>query len=196
MFNPLLASMLIINMPAGHLEFTIGPSYGSYLLYQDEQEVKGKWHFGGEIGMVNFIPHLGAKVRGAMLHYDVSAAQGPDAYEYAPIIFCTSFDLLPFFDIQWLEFTAETGIGIYFWQGLENDEAFVLPDGDQMKETDIGFVGGLTFQLRPIKYLGIEYAMRYHYMATTNIVKYGFTDKDDKIWEHGIGMKLIIPIEH
>ena len=197
MFNPMLFSLLVFNIPAeNHLEFTVGPHYASYLLFQDEEEAKGKWHFGGEIGITNFIPYIGIKIRGAMLRYDAPVDQGPYAYEYTPLIFCTSFDLLPFLDARWLELTAETGMGVYFWQGLYDDEVIVLPTGDEMKETDIGFVGGLTLQLRPVKYMGVEYATRYHYMATANIYKYGFTDKDDKIWEHGVGIKLIVPIGH
>ena len=197
MFNPVFISMMIFTLPAGeHLEFTVGPHYASYLLYRDEEEARGKWHFGGEVSIANFIPHLGVKVRGAMLHYDALSEPGSYAYEYTPLIFCTSFDLLPFVNIQWLEFTAETGIGLYLWKGLYNDEVVVLPSGDEMKETDVGFIGGLTLQIRPIKYLGIEYATRYHYIATASIYKYGFSDKDDKIWEHGIGMKFIVPIGH
>jgi hypothetical protein len=194
MFNPFLFSILAFLPAQEQLEFSLGPHYASYLLYQNEEEVKGKWHFGGEISIANLIPYTGIKLRGAMLHYDAPAEQGPYAYEYDPLVFCASFDLLPFLDIRFIEMTAETGIGIYFWRGLYDDEVIVLPTGDEMKETDIGFVGGLTFQIRPIKYLGVEYAARYHYMATTNIYKYGFNDKDDKIWEHGIGMKLIVPV--
>lgn len=195
MFNPLLLSMLLSLVQSNErIEFTAGPHYASYILFQDEEDAMGKWHFGGEVGIANFIPHLGVKIRGSMLHYDAPEEQGPYAYEYTPLIFCTSFDLLPFFDIPWLAFTAETGLGVFFWKGLYDGEVIELPTGEKMEETDIGFIGGLTVQVRPIKYLGIEYATRYHYMASAEIYKYGFLDKDDKIWEHGVGVKLIIPI--
>lgn len=195
MLNLILITMLMFNASGGeHLEFTVGPHYASYSLYQDEEEAIDKWHFGGEIGITNFIPYIGIKIRGAMLHYDAPVDQEPYAYEYIPLIFCSSFDLLPFLNVRWLEFTAETGMGLYLWKGLYDDEVIVLPTGEEMKETDIGFVGGLTFQIRPVKYLGVEYATRYHYMATANIYKYGFSDKDDKIWEHAVGLKFILPL--
>ena len=193
MFNPLLLGMLVSLIGSNeHIEFTAGPHYASYLLFQDDKDEIGEWHFGGEIGVANFIPHIGIKIRGSMLHYE----QGPYIYEYEPFILCTSFDLLPFVDIPWLEFTAETGIGVYFWRGLYNGEVIELPTGDKMEETDVGFIGGLTVQVRPIRYLGIEYATRYHYMASAELYKYGFTDTDDKIWEHGVGVKFIMPIGH
>jgi hypothetical protein len=195
MFNPLLLGMFLSLVGGSeYIEFTAGPHYASYLLFQDEEDEKGKWHFGGEIGVANFIPHLGVKIRGSMLHYDAPPEQGPYAYEYTPLIFCTSFDLLPFVDISWLELTAETGLGVYFWKGLYDGEVIELPTGDKMEETDIGFIGGLTFQVRPVKYLGVEYATRYHYIASAELYKYGFQDKDDKIWEHGVGVKFILPI--
>jgi hypothetical protein len=194
MLYPLVIYMLTCSLQSTRqLELTVGPHYASYLLFQDEEDAKGTWHVGGEIGIANLIPCIGVKVRGSMLRYDAPAEQGPYVYEYKPLSFCTSFDLLPFFGLTWLEFTAETGIGLYMWQGLYDDEVIVLPGGDKMEETDIGFVGGLTLQLRPIKCLGIEYATRYHYMATADY-KYGFYDKDDKIWEHGAGLKYILPL--
>jgi len=186
--------LLCVLQTTPHLEFTAGPHYASYLLFQDEEDARGKWHFGGEIGVANFIPHLGIKIRGSMLQYDVPPEQGPYAYEYIPLIFCTSFDLLPFFDMSWLYVTAETGLGVYFWKGLYDNEVIILPGGDRMEETDIGFVGGLTLQVRPLKHFGLEYATRYHYIASADIYKYGFSDKDDKIWEHGAGLKFILPV--
>jgi hypothetical protein len=80
------------------------------------------------------------------------------------------------------------------WRGLYNGEVLILPTGEKAEEKDIGFVGGLTVQVRPIRYLGIEYAMRYNYLASAEIYKYGFEDKDDKIWENGVGVKFIIPL--
>ncbi len=194
MFGSILVGMLVSAAPGiPCMDISVGPHYASYLLFQNEEEAKGRWHFGGEIGMANFIPHIGMKIRGAMLRYDAPLEQGPYTYEYAPLVFCASFDLLPFVSVRWFEFTAETGLGVYWWKGLYDDEVIVLPNGDKMSETDIGFVGGLTLRLNPLKHLGIEYATRYHYMATSNIYKYGFLDTDDKIWEHGAGIKFIMP---
>jgi hypothetical protein len=196
MLHPLFITMLLFAVQStDQFEFSVGPHYASYLLYRDEEDAQGKWQFGGEVGMANFIPHLGIKMRGSMLHYDALPEQGPYAYEYTPLIFCMSFDLLPFYNAPWLALTAETGLGVYLWRGLYNGDVIVMPSGDKMEETDIGFVGGLTLQVRPIKNLGIEYATRYHYIASADIYKYGFSDKDDKIWEHGAGLKFILPIQ-
>lgn len=196
MFSSLFIGMLMTIVQGNeHIELTAGPHYAAYFLYRDEEEPQGAWFFGGEVSVANVIPGVGFKVRASALHYDAPSEQGPYAYEYTPLAFCTSFDLLPFLDMSWLEFTAETGLGVYFWKGLYDGEVIVLPTGDRMEEVDIGFVGGLTLQMRPIKYLGIEYATRYHFMATADIYKYGFTDKDDKIWEHGAGIKFILPLQ-
>jgi hypothetical protein len=195
MLHPLLIGMLLFAVQStDQFEFSVGPHYASYLLYRDEEDAQGKWQFGAEVAVANFIPHLGIKMRGSMLHYDALAEPGPYAYEYTPLIFCMSFDLLPFYNAPWLALTAETGLGVYLWRGLYNGDVIVLPTGDKMEETDIGFVGGLTLQVRPIKNLGIEYATRYHYIASADIYKYGFSDKDDKIWEHGAGLKFILPL--
>jgi hypothetical protein len=196
MLNPLFISMLLVGVQsAEQFEFSVGPHYASYMLFQDEKDAIGKWHLGGEIAIANFIPHLGIKIRGSALHYDAADGQDSYAYKYVPLIFCTSFDLLPFYNVSWLALTAETGIGIYFWRTLDdNGEVIVLPGGEKMQETDVGFIGGLTLQIRPVKYLGIEYATRYHYIASADISKYGFADKDDKIWEHGAGLKFILPL--
>ncbi|UCG29733.1 MAG: hypothetical protein JSV53_09540 [candidate division WOR-3 bacterium] len=176
------------------VEIFVGPNYSSYLLFQDTTESIGKWNIGGEIGINNIIPHIGLKLRGTMLRYDAPAEQGPYAWEYTPLSLCASFDILPFLKTPWMRLSIETGLGLYFWRGLYDDEIIVLPTGDTVEDTDIGFVGGLTLQIRPMKYLGIEYAMRYNYIASTDINKYGFFDKDDKIWENGVGIKFILPL--
>ncbi len=192
-----LSSLLILTclFPTSEkIEISVGPTYSSYLLFQDTTEAIGKWNIGGEIGINNIIPHIGLKLRGTMLRYDAPAEQGPYAWEYTPISLCASFDILPFLKTPWMRLSVETGLGIYFWRGLYDDEVIVLPTGDTFEETDIGFVGGVTLQIRPVKYLGIEYAMRYNYMASAEIYKYGFSDKDDKIWENGVGIKFILPL--
>lgn len=176
------------------IEISIGPNYSSYLLYQDTTESIGKWNVGGEIGINNVIPHIGFKLRGTMLKYEAPAEQGPYAWEYTPLSLCGSFDILPFLKTPWMRLSIETGLGLYFWRGLYDNETIILPTGDTVDEIDIGFVGGVTLQIRPIKYLGIEYAMRYHYIASTNISKYGFFDKDEKIWENGVGINFILPL--
>ena len=196
MVGSVLLGVLLSTVQASpYLELSAGPHYASYLLFQDEDDAKGKWHLGGEIGAADFIPHLGGKIRGSMRHYDAPPEQGPYADEYTPLIFCVSFDLLPFFKIPWFRFTAETGLGVFLWKGLYDNEVIVLPSGDRMEETDIGFVGGLTLQVRPFKHIGLEYATRYYYIASADIYKYGFSDKDDKIWEHGAGLKFILPVQ-
>ncbi|GAH59877.1 unnamed protein product, partial [marine sediment metagenome] len=39
----------------------------------------------------------------------------------------------------------------------------------------------------------LEYATRYNYIASAELEKYGYFDKDEKIWEHGVGLKIFIP---
>jgi hypothetical protein len=177
-----------------NLELSIGPSYSSYLLFQNDEESIGKWNLGGEIAVDNIVPNIGFKLRGTKLTYEAPQEQGPYVWEYTPLSLCASFNILPFIRIPWLHVSVETGLGLYLWRGLYDGEVIVLPTGEEADERDIGFVGGATVQVRPIKYLGIEYAMRYNYIASTDIYKYGFDDKDDKIWENGVGIKFILPL--
>jgi len=193
LISGILAATLLVGA-SENIQLSIGPSYSSYLLFQNDDEAIGKWNIGGEIAVDNIIPNIGLKLRGTKLSYDAPAEQGPYTWEYTPLSFCTSFNILPFLKIPWLRVSVETGLGLYFWRGLYEGEVIVLPNGEKAEERDIGFVGGATIQLRPVEYLGIEYAMRYNYIASTDIYKYGFDDKDDKIWENGVGIKFILPL--
>ena len=193
LISGILAAMLLVGA-SDNIQLSIGPSYSSYLLFQNDEEAIGKWNLGGEIAIDNIIPNIGLKFRGTTLSYEAPAEQGPYAWKYTPLSLCASFNILPFLKTPWLRISAETGLGIYFWRGLLNDEVIVLPTGEKAEERDIGFVGGITLQVRPIKNLGVEYAMRYNYIASAEIYKYGFDDKDDKIWENGLGIKFILPI--
>lgn len=198
MLQTIITSMLLFGsfvQSGEHIELSIGPHYAHHRLRQNEDEALGKWNFGGEIGIANFIPNIGVKIRGSWLRYETSEfTQLPYTYEYTPLTFCTSFNLLPFLHVPWLKCTLETGIGIYSWKGLMGSEVVTLPTGDTIEERDIGFVAGLTVQVRPLQFVGIEFASRYHYIASAEIYKYGFDDKDDTIWENGIGVKVIIPL--
>lgn len=192
----LLSGILIATLLFGasdNLQLSIGPSYSSYLLFQNDEDAQGKWNLGGEIAIDNIIPNIGLKLRGTKLSYE-TPIEGPYVWEYTPLSLCASFNMLPFLKLPWLKVSVETGLGLYLWRGLYDGEVIVLPTGEEADERDIGFVGGATVQLRPIKYLGIEYAMRYNYMASADIYKYGFDDKDDKIWENGVGIKFILPL--
>lgn len=192
LISGILAATLIFGA-GDNIQFSIGPTYSSYLLFQNDEDAIGKWNLGSEIGIDNIIPNIGFKFRGTKLRYQAPLEQGPYVWEYTPLSLCASFNILPFLKIPWLRLSVETGFGLYFWRGLYNEEVIVLPTGDKVEERDIGFVGGLTIQLRLIKYLGIEYATRYNYIASADIYKYGFYDKDDKIWENGVGVKFILP---
>lgn len=192
----LLSGILIVLslFQAGdRLELSLGPSYSSYLLFQNDEDAIGKWNLGGEIAVYNIIPNIGLKFRGTKLSYEAPPEQGPYVWEYTPLNLCASFNILPFVKTPLVRLSIETGLGLYLWRGLYDGDVIVLPTGDKVEATDIGFVGGFTFRLRPIKYLGIEYAMRYNYIASADIYKYGFDDKDEKIWENGIGIMFIIP---
>ena len=193
LLSGILAATLVF-AAGDNIEFSIGPSYSSYLLFQDDEESIGKWNIGGEIAIDNIIPNIGFKVRGTKLNYEAPPEQGPYEWEYTPLSICASFNILPFIRVPWFKATIETGLGYYMWRGLYEGEVLILPTGEKAEEKDIGFVGGLTVQVRPIRYLGIEYAMRYNYLASAEIYKYGFEDKDDKIWENGVGVKFIIPL--
>jgi hypothetical protein len=172
---------------------SFSPNYSYNYLYQDEQDPRGEWGFGGELEIRNFIPYIGMKIRGAKISYPAVSVMIPYEYEFIPLSLCTSFDLLPFISINWLRISLETGLGVYFWHGLDNGIVIVMPDGSEMDEMDLGFVGGFSITLRPVKYIGVEYASRYHYIASSDITKYGYFDKDEKIWEHGIGLKIFVP---
>ena len=193
LLSGILAAMLLF-AAGDNIELSIGPNYSSFLLFQDDEESIGKWNFGGEIAINDFIPNIGVKIRGTKLTYEAPSEQGPYAWDYTPLSLCASFNILPFLHTPWLRVSVETGLGLYFWRGLYEGEVIVLPTGEKVEERDIGFVGGATVQLRPVKYVGIEYAMRYNYIASTDIYKYGFEDKDDKIWENGVGVKFILPL--
>ncbi|HEC79309.1 MAG TPA: hypothetical protein ENI34_09280 [candidate division WOR-3 bacterium] len=177
----------------GHIQFSLGPNYSVFQLFQDEEETETQWSFSGEFEMRDFIPHLGLKVRGTKLSFERSSTFGTYRYEYLPLTLCTSFDILPFIHSRWVRLSAETGIGIYLWKGFLNDEVITLPSGEKMEERDIGFIGGFTLQLIPLRFIGIEFSSRYNYLASSDIYKYGFYDKDEKIWENGLGLKLILP---
>lgn len=186
--------LLIFFIPGSEkIEFSLGPNYSSYQLFQDDEDAVGKWFLGGEIRVADIISNIGLKIRGSLLKYDVFSEQGAYTYEYMPLTLCTSFNLLPFLKSNWLYLSMETGFGVYFWKGFYNDEIVVLPTGEKMEERDIGFVGGATFQVRPLKRVGIEFASRYNYIASSDLYKYGFYDKDEKIWENGVGIKIILP---
>ena len=193
----LISGILIATLLFGasdNMQLSIGPSYSSYLLFQNDEDAKGKWNLGGEIAIDNVIPNIGFKLRGTKLTYEAPPEQGPYVWEYTPLSLCASFNILPFLKTDLVRVTIETGLGLYLWRGLYDGEVIVLPTGEKTEERDIGFVGGATLQVRPIKYLGIEYAMRYNYIASADIYKYGFDDKDDKIWENGVGIKFILPL--
>ena len=171
------------------IEVSLGPNYSSYLVFQNDEESKGKWQFGGEIGVSGMVPNLGVKLRGTRVKYQ----SGGYAWEYTPVSLCTSFNALPFLDGPSLGLSIETGLGVYFWRELYENEVMVLPTGDRADERDIGFVGGATVQFRPTRFLALESSTRYNYMATSNTYKYGFDDKDDKLWETGLGLRVILP---
>ncbi|UCF71608.1 MAG: hypothetical protein JSW49_04875 [candidate division WOR-3 bacterium] len=194
MFGMFITNLLWLSsvQAAEPIEISIGPQYSSYSLYMDDSGSLTEWNLGGEIGVYNIIPHIGLKLRGTKVKFYPLIME--ESYEYMPITLCTSFDMIPFLRLPWLRLSAETGLGLYNWKGYWLDDIIVLPSGELMEEWDIGFVVGFTVQLRPTKYLGVEYAMRYNYIASTDVEKYGFYDKDDKIWENGFGVKFILPL--
>ncbi len=184
----LLSTLLLFN----RMQVSIGANYSNYQFYQDSLSGQGQWGIGGEIGLHNIVPGIGLKLRATKVRFESEVA-GAYAYEYMPLTLCTSFDILPFSHPQWLSLSIETGLGLYLWKGFYNEILIVLPEGEEMDEKDLGFVGGATLQIRPMKYFALEFASRYNYIASSDIYKYGYSDKDEKIWENGLGLKIIIP---
>ena len=190
-----LTLLLFMTMTSGNNGFLLSfsPHYSYHYLYQDDLDPRGEWGFGGELEVRNFVPRIGLKFRANMVTYPAVAATNTYEYEFIPLSLCTSFDLLPFIEPTWFDLTLETGFGLYLWRAIDNGSVVVLPDSSEMSERDVGFVGGFTLQVRPIAYVALEYATRFNYIASADLEKYGFFDKDEKIWEHGIGLKVFVP---
>ena len=187
----LLFSLILITTASGEVSFSAGTHYSSYILYLDDEDKVSTGGFGGEIGVHNFIPLISLKLRGAKVRYDNPFEAIPYDYDYIPFSLTSSFDMLPFWDIPWLDLTLETGFGYYFWKALYNDEVVILPTGGEMDEKDYGFVGGFSIQVRPLKHLGIRFVSQFNYLASSDINKYGYFDKDEKLWENGIDITFI-----
>lgn len=191
MFQAILVSMILINCCAQndkHLELSFGPHYSSYHLYWNDEAARNQWSLGGEVTVHNIIPNIGPKLRGSKIEYTISSDY-TYVSEYIPLTLCTSFNIIPFLKLRWLRLSLETGFGMYFWKALPME----MIAGEDKKGRDIGFVGGFTLQVKPFKFIALEYVTRYNYIASADIYKYGFEDKDEKLWENGIGLKIIIP---
>ncbi len=192
--NLILLPMLcfgIFNPRHDARQIYIAPSYSSYLLYQDSaEEAKGKWHWGVQTGIANLIPKITLKLSGAMLRYDAPPETGPYAYKYTPLILTTNFSLLPFLRTSWFTLNLETGLGLYLWQGLYNNQVIILPSGEKMDEKDLGFVAGGELQIKPFSNVAVFGYFQYHYLASANIYKYGFYDKDEKLLVNGFGIRF------
>ncbi len=190
----ILLSLLLYTSSPVTTELSFGPDYSSYILYQDENPGHSKYNPGAGIEIEGIVPHIGLKIRGTRLIYNSTLTGNPYDLEFIPITLCTSFDLLPFLNTTRLRLSLETGIGLFLWKGFYDNQTVILPSGEEMKEKDIGFVGGLTLQFRICRYIGIEVLTRYNYIASADIYKYGFQDKDEKIWENGLGLNFILPL--
>ncbi len=184
----------ILNPRADARQVFIGPAYSNYLLFQDsEEEAKGKYQWGIQMGVANIIPKLGVELSGAVVRYDAPPEQGPYAYKYTPLTLTITYNLLPFLKTALIQMNLKTGFGWYLWQGLYNDQVIILPTGDKMDEKDLGFTGGLEFQFKPLNNLALFSHLQYHYLTSSNIYKYGYFDKDEKFFVNGFGMKFFLP---
>jgi hypothetical protein len=184
----MLLPVAIILPAHGELHFSAGPHYSSYLLYMDDEDPVSTWGFGGEVAVHDFIPHISLKLRGAKVRYSNPFETIPYDYDYIPFTLTSSFDMLPFWDIPWLGLDLETGFSYSFWKALYDGDVVVLPTGDEMNERDYGFVGGFTVQVKPVKHIGLKFVSQFNYLASSNIYKYGYFDKDEKLWENGISI--------
>lgn len=191
MLSTILSSLLVLtSFQASSVEWSLCARYSSYHLYWNDEAATSQWGLSGEAAVYNIVPRVGFKVAVSTINYENMPFSGFDyTVNYVPLTFITSFDILPFLETERFRFFLETGIGVYFWEGDTPVEA-VAPAID---ETNIGFLGGLTIHLRPVKYLGIDLTSRYHYIASADIYQYGFDDKDDKLWENGVGLRVILP---
>lgn len=193
MFHAFLSSIVMLTcliQGSDKIEFSIGANYSSYILYMNDEDSHNQWSLGGEIAVHNFIPNIGLKLKCSKVEYSHFPFEGYTyVFEYVPITLCASFNMLPFLKSQWLRLSLETGIGLYFWTG----KTYELVQSTYIDERDIGFVGGFTLQVKPFKFIASEYITRYNYIASTDIYKYGFDDKDEKLWENSIGLKIILP---
>lgn len=171
------------------IQVSIGPDYSYYRLYQDKTKAKGDWNFGVAIGIRNIVPNIGLNLKGTRLRYEST----PYTYEYLLMNLCTDFDILPFLKSEWLDLSVMTGFGLYLWRGLDNNQVVLLPSGEKMKESDLGFVAGGTLVIKPQRNIGIDVRTAYNYLASSDIYKYGFQDTDDKIWDSGIGIRIFFP---
>lgn len=193
MLPTILSGLFILTSIQAHpVEWSVGARYSSYHLYWNEEAATNQWGFSAEAAVHNIVPRIGFKVAVSAVDYENIPFSGyPYTVEYVPLTFITSFDILPFLEIEWLRLFLETGLGVYFWEGTSDgltEEERVIFD-----ETNIGFLGGLTIHLRPMKHVGIDLTSRYHYITSADIYKYGFEDKDDKLWENGVGLRVILP---
>lgn len=191
-FLSLCSLILVLAVFAyGEVSFSAGPHYASYLLYLDDEDAVSAWGYGGEVAVHDFIPRISLKVRGAKVRYDAPFEEVPYDYDYVPFSLCSSFDMLPFWDIPWLEVNLETGFCYCFWKVLYDGEVVELPTGDRIDEKDYGFTGGFTVRIKPIKHIGISFVSQFNYLASSDINKYGYFDKDEKLWENGISITLL-----
>lgn len=173
------------------ISFSAGPHYSTYLLYMDDEDPVSSWGMGGEVALHDFIPRISLKLRGAKVRYTTPFEAFPYDYDYMPFSLCSSFDMLPFWDIAWLDLTLETGFCYCFWKTLYDGEVVELPTGEKIDEKDYGFTGGFTIRLKPIKHIGISFVSQFNYLASSNIYKYGYFDKDEKLWGNGISISFI-----
>lgn len=188
----MLSTILFLTIQAQPVEWSVCARYSSFHLYWNEEAATNQWGLSAEAAVHNIVPHIGFKCAVSTVQYENIPFSGyAYSVDYIPLTFVTSFDILPFLEIERVRLFLETGIGVYFWDGTS--DGLTEEDRATFDETNIGFLGGLTLHLRPLKYVGIDLTSRYHYITSADIYKYGFEDKDDKLWENGIGLRVILP---
>ena len=201
MLNAVLSMIVLNAAPAfdapRRIEF--GPVYSYSLIKQDELEIRGLYNWGGELGIRNIIPGIGLKLKGGYISFDgldvdsTTEDESRYSYRYIPLTLGTTFDLLPFLKTDRLSLSLETGLGVCLWQGMYDGDVVDLPTGS-MDEKDLEFTAGLNLQFWALKYLALEITSRYHYITSANLDKYGYSDKDEKILENGLGLKFVLPL--
>lgn len=150
----------------------------------------------------DLIPGIGLELTGNQLKFSRSdndtTPMDESLYElrYTPFSLCGTYDSSPLFPNRFLRLFLTAGLGFYLWENRYEGKVITLPDslgGGEIKEQDIGFVGGIGLEFTPLRFLGLELVTRYHYIASCEFDKYGPWDKDEKLWETRIGLNFYLP---
>lgn len=186
--------------PAFRLELEAGADY-LQPLGPDVESYEPAPGWGAALGLRGILPGVGIGVslghcRFHQSDLDITLVD-EEKYElrYTPAVIYGIYDsspLLEGFPVQWF---ILAGLGLYRWEERYDGKVIVLPPPfeGEIKEMDLGFVGGIGLEFSPLHRLGIRVITRYHYIGSTELEKYGPWDKDERLWENGVRLCLYLP---